>query len=92
MYSETRLAGNDYRAANPSQEILPDSFYGKLRRLYSDVVLKTQLDRLREQGSYNAFKLTWHPAYDVRRLHEAKGRADWRIPPSLFWESDVAKW
>ncbi|KAK8861777.1 hypothetical protein IAR55_002600 [Kwoniella newhampshirensis] len=68
-----------------------ESFYGKLRNLYSNQVLKTQLDQLKKQGSYDAFKLGWHPAYDVRRLTGAKTRVD-GIPPSLFWESDVGKW
>lgn len=69
----------------------PESFYGKLRTLYANTVLKTQLDQLRKQGSYDAFKLQWHPAYDVRRLTGARTRLD-GIPPSLFWESDVGKW
>jgi hypothetical protein len=52
----------------------PASFFGKLRKLYSEQVLKTQLEQLRHQGSYDAFKLEWHPAYEVRRLHGAKTR------------------
>lgn len=90
--------------------IEPYSFFGRLRKLYSDVVLKTQLDQLRQQGSYDAFKLEWHPVYEVRRLHgaktrvrnqlssslvkytEAERRQSDRVPPSLFWESDVGKW
>jgi hypothetical protein len=52
----------------------PASFFGKLRKLYSEQVLKTQLGQLRHQGSYDAFKLEWHPAYEVRRLHGAKTR------------------
>ena len=71
--------------------IASDSFYGRLRAIYSDKVLKTQLEQLRKQGSYEAFKLQWHPAYDVRRLDGARTRSD-GIPPSLFWESDVGKW
>jgi hypothetical protein len=31
-------------------------------------VLKTQLEQMRKQGSYDAFSLKWHPKYDVRRL------------------------
>jgi hypothetical protein len=58
----------------------PASFFGKLRKLYSEKVLKTQLEQLRHQGSYDAFKLEWHPAYEVRRLHGAKTRVS-----SLFW-------
>lgn len=50
------------------------SFFGKLRKLYSEKVLKTQLDQLKHQGSYDAFKLEWHPAYDVRRLHGGNTR------------------
>lgn len=69
----------------------PSSFYGRLRDIYANRVLKTQLEQLRKQGSYDAFKLHWHPAYDVRPLRGARTRSD-GIPPSLFWESDVAKW
>lgn len=52
----------------------PASFYGKLRSIYSETVLKTQLEQMKKQGSYEAFKLQWHPAYDVRRLYGAKTR------------------
>ncbi|WRT69314.1 uncharacterized protein IL334_006298 [Kwoniella shivajii] len=67
------------------------SFYGKLRILYANKVLKTQLEQLKKQGSYDAFRLKWHPAYDVRRLYGGKCRTD-GFPPSLFWDSDVGKW
>lgn len=60
--------------------ISPSSFFGKLRKLYSEQVLKTQLDQLKNQGSYDAFKLGWHPAYDVRRLHGAKMRVSHKAP------------
>lgn len=81
----------------------PDSFFGKVRQLYSGKVLKTQLEQLRKQGSYEAFKLKWHPTYDIRRLHKAHALVRDRshpcadiqpdsVPPSLFWESDVGKW
>lgn len=69
----------------------PTGFYGKLRAIYADKVLKTQLEQLKQQGSYDAFKLGWHKVYDVRRLAKARTRQD-GIPPSLFWESDVGKW
>lgn len=52
----------------------PSSFFGKLRKLYFEKVLKTQLEQLKRQGSYDAFKLEWHPAYEVRRLHGGKTR------------------
>lgn len=52
----------------------PSSFFGKLRKLYSEKVLKTQLEQLKHQGSYDAFKLGWHPAYEVRRLKGGKTR------------------
>lgn len=54
--------------------IEPSSFFGKLRKLYSEKVLKTQLEQLKHQGSYDAFKLGWHPAYEVRRLEGGKTR------------------
>jgi hypothetical protein len=59
--------------------IAPSSFFGKLRKLYSEQVLKTQLDQLKNQGSYDAFKLGWHPAYDVRRLHGGKMRVSCQV-------------
>ncbi|ORY29330.1 hypothetical protein BCR39DRAFT_559136 [Naematelia encephala] len=71
--------------------VKPESFYGKLRYLYANQVLKTQLEQLKKQGSYDAFKLKWHPTYDIRRLTGAHPRPD-GIPPSLFWESDIGKW
>lgn len=46
----------------------PESFYGKLRKIYAEKVVRTQLDRLKQQGSYDAFDLKWHPAYEVNRL------------------------
>ncbi len=54
------------------------SFFGKLRNLYWSTVLETQLNQLKEQGSYDAFKLKWHPVYDVRRLYGAKTRVSGR--------------
>lgn len=50
------------------------SFFGKLRKLYSEKVLKTQLDQLKQQGSYDAFKMGWNPKYEIRRLKGAKTR------------------
>ena len=52
----------------------PESFFGRLRAVYSETVLKTQLEQLKKQGTYEAFKLGWHPVYDVRRLYGAKTR------------------
>ncbi|KAG8875545.1 hypothetical protein FRB97_005014 [Tulasnella sp. 331] len=74
-----------------STVINPNSFYGKLRSLYANTVLRTQLDQMKKQGSYEAFNLKWHPVYDIRRLSGARARMD-ATPPSLFWESDVGKW
>ncbi|KXT03233.1 hypothetical protein AC578_4808 [Pseudocercospora eumusae] len=76
----------------------PESFYGRLRQLYADRVLKTQLDQLKKQGSYYAFNLKWNPKYDIGRLHGGKcavlkiARPLTGSPISLFWDSDVAKW
>lgn len=52
--------------------IAPDSFFGQLRGLYAATVLKTQLDQLRKQGSYDAYELKWKPVYKVRRTKGAK--------------------
>lgn len=57
-------------------EVDRDSFYGAIRTIFADNVLKTQLEQLRKQGSYEAFKLQWHPSYDVRPLQGAKARND----------------
>ncbi|WVF71045.1 hypothetical protein IAT40_005842 [Kwoniella sp. CBS 6097] len=69
----------------------PESFYGKMRKLYSEKVLMTQLKQLKKQGSYDAFDLKWHSSYDIARLQ--KGHfSPWGFPPTLFWDSDVGKW
>jgi hypothetical protein len=52
----------------------PTSFIGKLRALYAGTVLKTQLEQMRKQGSYDAFRLGWNDKYDVRRLKGAMTR------------------
>jgi len=71
-YSSTGECDSVWPADCPAVE--PNSFYGKLRKLYSSRVLKTQLEQMRKQGSYDAFKGDWHPAYDVRRLDGANTR------------------
>ncbi|KAJ9097606.1 hypothetical protein QFC21_004640 [Naganishia friedmannii] len=76
---------------NAQTTIEPNSFYGKIRTLYADKVLYTQLEQMRKQGSYDAFDMQWQEVYNVRRLTGARTRLD-GIPPSLFWESDVGKW
>jgi hypothetical protein len=35
---------------------------------------------MKKQGSYDAFKLEWHPVYDLRRLKGAKTRVSRRSP------------
>ncbi|ORX35416.1 hypothetical protein BD324DRAFT_632751 [Kockovaella imperatae] len=71
--------------------IAPSSFFGKLQSIYGNSVLKTQLEQLKKQGSYDAFDLKWHEVYNVRRFHGARTLRE-SVPPSLFWESDVGKW
>lgn len=46
----------------------PESFWGKLRALYSDKVLKTQLGQMRKQGSIDGFDFRWKEIYNVRPL------------------------
>lgn len=58
----------------------PNSFFGKLRALYSGQVLQTQLEQLRKQGSYDAFKLEWKEVYNVRRLHKGNSRVSLPSP------------
>ncbi|SMY29319.1 unnamed protein product [Zymoseptoria tritici ST99CH_1A5] len=82
--------------ANPQESFAEttvdaDSFYGRLRKLYADKVLKTQLDQLRKQGSYYAFNLKWNPKYELGRLHGGKSSITGGNV-CLFWDSDVAKW
>ena len=52
----------------------PDSFFGKLRAIYSDKVIKTQLDQLKKSGAFKAFDLKWQPKYDMKRLYGARAR------------------
>lgn len=52
----------------------PSSFFGQLRSLYSNTVLKAQLERMKESGAYYGFDLKWQHAYDVRPMHGAKTR------------------
>ena len=51
-----------------------NSFFGKIRAIYGGTVLKTQLEQLKKQGSYDAFDMKWQDIYNVRRLHGAKTR------------------
>ncbi|ORY23683.1 hypothetical protein BCR39DRAFT_472930 [Naematelia encephala] len=69
----------------------PESFYGKIRSIYSSRVLKTQLEQLRKQGSYDAFKLGWNDKYNINKLNGAKCLIT-GSPPVLYWDSDVGKW
>ena len=67
----------------------PKSFYGKLRALYSDKVIKTQLDQLKKSGAYKAFDLKWQPCYDVKRLYGAKARVS-RQEQRIMLDADGA--
>lgn len=57
-----------------SAAVEPNSFYGRLRTLYRDKVLKTQLDQLKKQGSYRVFDHQWQDAFNVRPLKGAMTR------------------
>ncbi|KAI0012272.1 glycoside hydrolase family 127 protein [Xylariaceae sp. FL0662B] len=46
--------------------------------------VKAQLRKLKDTGRYYCFNLKWQPVYD--------DRSRWPAPPSLYWDSDVAKW
>ncbi|WWC95590.1 hypothetical protein V866_002455 [Kwoniella sp. B9012] len=90
-----RAISRPYERPHPQEtfhqtSIANDSFFGKIRAIYAQRVLKRQLDQLRKQGSYEAFKLGWHPKYDVDKLQGAKCTIS--SPPTLFWDSDVGKW
>lgn len=65
----------------------PSSFYGKLRALYADQVLYTQLQQMRKQGSYDAFDLKWQEVYNVRPLKGARTRVS---SGSVAMEEDEA--
>lgn len=60
------------------------SFFASLRKVYAETVLKTQLEQRKKQGSYDAFKLEWHPVYEVRRLTKAHSRVGYREIPMLI--------
>lgn len=58
---------------------------GRRRAAVASNTLLYQLDVLKKTGRYDAFKLQWHPSYDMPP-------EVWPIPNHLFWDSDVAKW
>lgn len=93
-HTNEHQVGIDYNRAHPQTSfaetsIDTSSFFGKLRKLYAEKVLKTQLEQMKHQGSYDAFKLEWHPAYEVRRLHGGKTRVSASCQERLFSMADV---
>ncbi|KAH9900199.1 glycoside hydrolase family 127 protein [Xylariomycetidae sp. FL2044] len=54
------------------------------RATVSRVTIKAQLKKLKDTGRYYCFNLKWQPVYD--------DKSRWPAPPSLYWDSDVAKW
>lgn len=69
-YNETTLGGG--------------TILSRRRATIAKVTMLAQLDRLKETGRYDCFKLQWHPIYDDKSM--------WPVPFHLFWDSDVAKW
>ncbi|AEO64925.1 uncharacterized protein THITE_2048089 [Thermothielavioides terrestris NRRL 8126] len=75
--------------AHPQSTFAQTAFHGPSllrarRTTISRTTVKAQLKQLRDTGRYDCFKLQWHPVYD--------DKSSWPVPPSLFWDSDVAKW
>lgn len=60
------------------------SLLSSRRGTVSHTTLFTQLERIKETGRYDCFKLQWHPIYEDKSL--------WPVPLHLFWDSDIAKW
>ncbi|EFX02541.1 duf1680 domain containing protein [Grosmannia clavigera kw1407] len=74
---------------NP-QICFADTYFDGLSLLYDRreairrTTVKAQLQKLRDTGRFDCFKLQWHPVYDEDY--------PWPVPKSLFWDSDIAKW
>ncbi|CAG7563395.1 unnamed protein product [Fusarium equiseti] len=62
----------------------PGSILYRRRNTVAKTTLHTQLERLRETGRYDCFKLQWHEIYADKSM--------WPVPFHLFWDSDIAKW
>ena len=54
------------------------SFWHRKRDVVRRSTIPSQLEKLKQTGRYDAFKLKWRP-----------GDAN---PPHIFWDSDIAKW
>ncbi|KAI0152802.1 glycoside hydrolase family 127 protein [Xylariaceae sp. FL1272] len=54
------------------------------RETIQSTTIRTQLSKLRETGQYECFNLKWQPIYD--------DKSRWPAPPTVYWDSDVAKW
>ncbi|KAJ2903334.1 DUF1680 domain [Zalerion maritima] len=54
------------------------------RKTIAKTTIHTQLDKLKNTGRYDCFKLQWHPTYEDHSM--------WPVPLHLFWDSDIAKW
>ncbi|KAI1331873.1 glycoside hydrolase family 127 protein [Xylariaceae sp. FL0255] len=54
------------------------------RETIQKVTVKAQLKRLKESGQYYCFNLKWQPVYD--------DKSRWPAPPTVYWDSDIAKW
>lgn len=61
------------------------SFISRRREVVYTNTLLYQLNVLKSTGRYDAFKLKWHPTYDLPP-------GVWPVPSHLFWDSDVGKW
>ncbi|CAJ2503319.1 Uu.00g107130.m01.CDS01 [Anthostomella pinea] len=75
--------------AHPQTLFPQTSFHGpsmlaSRRATIIRVTVKAQLKRLKETGQFACFDLKWQPIYG--------DKSRWPAPPTLYWDSDVAKW
>ncbi|KAI1085310.1 glycoside hydrolase family 127 protein [Whalleya microplaca] len=75
--------------SHPQTLFTQTSFHGpsllrSRRTTVARSTVKAQLRKLKDTGRYDCFNLKWQPVYD--------DKSRWPAPPSLYWDSDVAKW
>lgn len=71
----------------PATSFLDGSLLTSWRNAIRETTLKAQLQKLKDSGRFDCFKLKWHPTYDSGNF-----AVTWPVTIWLFWDSDVAKW
>lgn len=74
------VMASSYPQESFSRTIFGPSFWSRRRSIVRKNTLHRQLYLLKSTGRYDAFRLKWHPTYEVDGI------------TALFWDSDVGKW